>query len=94
MQRGEGHDGMHTYLRIEELIQEGRELQWTATAFEGRDVPPDTRKLYDSWLGHVHRAAAGRAEPASGWETSPPTGRDVARQAGEALAILQRLRGE
>lgn len=84
---------MYTYLRIEELVQEGRELMWLATAFEGREVPAETRDLYTAWLAHVRRLIAGRAEPASGWQDAPRTGRELAHRADEVLEVLQRVKG-
>ncbi|HOQ30092.1 MAG TPA: hypothetical protein PLH36_15250, partial [Armatimonadota bacterium] len=71
----------------------GRELQGTAIAFEEREVPPNTRARYDSWKEEARRRIAGRAEPASGWDASLATGREMAREIGETLAILQRMAG-
>lgn len=85
---------MYTYLRIEELIQEGRELQWTATAFEDRQVGPELSGLFAAWVRAVREAVAGRAEPESGWNETPSRGREMARAAQEVLALLRRLAGE
>ncbi len=86
---------MYTYLHIEELVQEGRELMWTATAFEGRDAPPETRDLYNTWLARARQVLSGRADPPSGWldAHAPIPGRELARRADEVLAILQRVKG-
>ncbi|HHX41688.1 MAG TPA: hypothetical protein GX715_17160 [Armatimonadetes bacterium] len=84
---------MYTYLRIEELIQEGHELRCTATAFEEREVPDNTRIRYASWREEARRRIARRAEPASGWDALPATGREMARGAEETLAILQQMTG-
>lgn len=84
---------MYTYLRIEELVQEGRELQWVATPFEGRHMPAETRALYTDWLARVREVLAGREQPASGWQESPDTGRDMVHCVEEVLAILLRLKG-
>ena len=43
-------------LRIEELIQEGRELQWTATSFEELEVGQETRDLFAAWIRAVREA--------------------------------------
>ncbi|MBI3948028.1 MAG: hypothetical protein HY321_19080 [Armatimonadetes bacterium] len=88
---------MYTYLRVEELIQEGRELLWLATAFEGREVPEETCSLYDSWVARV-RQWAGRSsytvpEDDTLAPEAPRVGRELARRADGVLALLERLKG-
>ncbi|NLC56483.1 MAG: hypothetical protein GX774_06585 [Armatimonadetes bacterium] len=85
---------MHTYLHIEELIQEGQELQWTATAFAEDAVGAETSDLYTAWLSAAREVLVGRADPESGWQEAPSVGREMAEAIGEVLVLLQRLAGE